>query len=213
MSRPSLLLAPLLAACASPSLPEGTGRGLLSHDRTPPEGVPGVQAPRWQPGDRFVFQRGNVQRLVFHVEPRDDRLLLVDEGSGERQVLATDLTDLGHEVLEDGEARTAVALAPGDVRYHWPLWVGKRWSCHFLRKVPGHPPLPLLVSYVVEAAEPVTTPAGRFETLRILRRATVAAEGTYLERASLVWYAPEAGIEVRRLEDGILTELVELHRQ
>lgn len=214
MSRKSLTLVCALAGCATPGIPDGQGRGLLSCDRKPPDGAETFAAPSWQPGDRMVFVRGSTQRLSLHVEAHGDGLALVDDASHTRQLLSADLADLGvEEVRAAGKVEPAIAVAPGDLRYHWPLWAGKRWSCHFLRKAPGQPPLPLLVTYVVEASEDVTVPAGTFATLRILRRAAVAAEGAFLERASLYWYAPSIGTEVRRLDDGLLTELAEVHRQ
>ena len=202
-----------LTACATTTLPEGSGRGLVSHDSAPPAGVETFAAPRWKAGDRFVFVRGNAQRFALHVEPRGDGLALVDDATRDRQLLSAELADLGMEEANGERFVPSIAMDPADVRYHWPLWLGKRWSCHFLRKAPGQPPLPLLVSYAIEAGEDVTVAAGTFRTLRILRRASVADEGTYLERAALSWYAPAVGIEVRRLEDGILTELAEVHRQ
>lgn len=213
-----VVLGPLaaLAACAAPGLPEGSGRGLVSYDRQPPDGVEAVAPPRWQAGDRMVYLRGNALRVNLHVEVGDDGgYVLVDDASGERQMLSAELADLGQaDPGRNGSDPVAtIALVPGDQRYHWPLWVGKRWSCHFLRKAPGQPPLPLLVTYVVEAQDDITVAAGTFRALRILRRAAVAAEGRYLERAVISWYAPAAGVEVRRIDDGILTELAELHRQ
>lgn len=214
---PRLALVSLaLAACAAPGIPEGEGRGIVGFDRRPPENAETFPAPVWTAGDRLVYLRGNQLHLAMHVEVgADGGYVLVDEASGERQALSAELADLGlsERGPKEGEHVAVVALAPGDQRYHWPLWNGKRWSCHFLRKVPGQPPLPLLVTYAVEAMEDVTVPAGTFRALRILRRASVAAEGRYLDRASLTWYAPALGVEVRRLEDGIVTELAEVHRQ
>jgi hypothetical protein len=195
-------------------MPEGAGRGVVGFDREAPRGVETFAAPRWQPGDRMVYLRGNALRPTMHVEARDGGYALVDVSTGAQQIMSAELADLGlAEPNPDGSLTSTIELAPADQRYHWPLWVGKRWTCHLLRKVPGHPPLPLIATYVVEGSEEVTVPAGTFRALRILRRSNVAAEGTYVERAALTWYAPAAGVEVRRLEDGVLTELAELHRQ
>lgn len=217
MPRPiSLLVLCLLpCACAGPTIPEGQGRGLVSFDRTPPAGEANYTRPQWQAGDRLVYLRGNALRVSLVVEADAAGYRLVQQNSGEVQQLDQDLGDLGLFAAPVGKnpAKQEIAIAPADARYHWPLWLGKRWSCHFLRKAPGQPPLPLLVAYEVEGFETVRVPAGSFETLRILRRANVAADGTFLERTALSWYAPSLGIEVRRLEDSILTELAEVHRQ
>jgi len=210
-----LALLAAFAACAGPSLPPGTGRGVVAFDHAPPPGRPTFAAPTWRAGDRMVYVRGSTLRIGMHVEPgADGGYELVDDATGERQLLTSEFANVGHSD-PDGRGGNVLlaAQAPADARYHWPLWPGKRWACHFLRKAPGQPPLPLLVTYTVEASEELTVPAGTFSTLRILRRATVAAEGTYLDRVSLYWYAPEAGVDVRRIDDSVMSELVELHRQ
>jgi hypothetical protein len=92
-------------------------------------------------------------------------------------------------------------LAPADSRFAWPLWVGKRWVSHFVRKVPGAG-LPVLATYQCDARERITVPAGTFDCWRIWRRARPATEGKFL-----------VGWVVRRLDDGVLLELEEFHRQ
>jgi hypothetical protein len=212
---PALAAGLCLAACAGPALAEGSGRGLLTWDREPPSGAVTWPRPVLRRGDRFTYVRGNALRVAVHVETSDDGYLLHDEGAGITVERTQDLADRRERARNPDGTPGAVhiELAPPDEAYHWPLWVGKRWTCHHLRKAPGRPPLPLLVSYCVEAAERVTVPAGTFDTLRIARRANVAADGKYIERFTLSWYAPAAGAEVRRLEDGVLTELVEFQRQ
>jgi hypothetical protein len=71
----------------------------------------------------------------------------------------------------------------------------------------------LLVSYECDATEEVAVAAGKFRCLRIWRRAHLAAEGNWIDRISIAWYSPEAGAIVKRLNDSILTELEEIHRQ
>ena len=94
------------------------------------------------------------------------------------------------------------------------MWRGKRWTSHFVRKQLDQPALPLMVTYEVDAVETVTVPAGSFSCLRIWRRARVAeSEQRYLERVSVLWYAPEVGYFAKRLESGSLMELEEFHRQ
>ena len=104
-------------------------------------------------------------------------------------------------------------LAPVDPQFTWPLWLGKKWTGHFLRKDLGGNALPLLVQYRCDAWETVTVPAGTFEALRIWRRVRPATEGTFLDQHEIIWYAPSIGYFVRRLQDNTLTELEEYHRQ
>ena len=56
-------------------------------------------------------------------------------------------------------------------------------------------------------------PAGSFDCFRIWRRSQPLIEGSYLDKVSLLWYAPEVGNFVRRLEDNAVTELESFHRQ
>ena len=102
--------------------------------------------------------------------------------------------------------------APGDPRFHWPLWVGKSWTAHYVRKQPGQA-LPLLATYRVEAEETLEVPAGTFRTLRILRTFRPATEENLLPQQTLHWYAPEVGHEVRALVQSALIELEEYERR
>ena len=209
--RASPLLAVLVAACGSvPMLPEGEGQGLVAVDDVPPPGVTLVERPQWSTGDRFVFLRGGAVRQSFTVEASGEGYRLVDEESG--MALGKDL-DFG-DVYQDREGfpGSRVELAPADTRYSWPLWVGKTWTCHYLRKTPGES-LPLIVTYEVEAEETLDVPAGSFRCLRILRSARPAVEGDFYPQYAILWYAPEAGIDVRWITSGLLTELAEHQRQ
>ena len=135
---------------------------------------------------------------------------MLDEESGR-------ILFVGGEQLERGqstpEGEREFELDPGDHLVAWPLWSGKRWTSQFVSRAPTRPDLPLIASYHCDGTEVVTVPAGSFECLRIWRRLRVAAEGDFPERVSLFWYAPEVGAFVRRLDNGLVTELVEYHRQ
>jgi hypothetical protein len=122
-----------------------------------------------------------------------------------------DLWEVGQEKADAPEA-TRVQSPPHPI-LTWPLWEGKRWSCHLVTKAPGRPAVPLNVSFHCDRLETIDVPAGKFRALRIWRTARVAAEGDHFARTSLLWYAPEVGFLVRRLDDGLLTDLEEFHRQ
>ncbi len=200
------------AGCSNLSLPEGAGRGLVSADQTPPAGAAVYERPEWQKGDRFVVRRGGVARLSFTVvEAGEDGYALLNDESGGLTRYTRVFAEIGEE--QPGDPASIRLQEPADQLLHWPLWVGKRWSCHVLRKAPGEPALPLLVSYECDRAETVRVPAGEFSCLRVWRRARVAAEGVFLERTSLLWFAPEVGFIVRRLENGTVMELEAIHRQ
>ena len=201
-----------LGACktAGDALPPG--RGLVTFDREPPRGAEVFQAPAWKVGDRFVYQKGGLARLALRVESTADGVhRLVDEQSGTVSLVGEDLSERGQE--KPGAPEMALSYDPADTTLSWPLWVGKRWSCHCVRRAAGQADVPLLVSYECDAVETVKVPAGTFRCLRIWRRARPAAEGRYVDRISIAWYAPEVGAIVRRLSDSLLVEAEEIDRQ
>lgn len=214
-----------LIACKSPharppvdleSLP--SGGGLVSVDQRRPVGARLVQRPTWSAGDRFTFRRGNLLDVNLRVEFVDEaRYGLLDEDTGGLLLVDRDLGLLGEGTLEAGEVwndeRFDVRLLPVDPAYAWPLWEGKRWVGQFVRVQANGSMVPLVAEYHAQAWERLQTPLGEFDTLRIERTVRVAQEGQYVERTALVWYAPEVGQAVRRLEDGLLTALVDWQRQ
>jgi hypothetical protein len=73
---------------------------------------------------------------------------------------------------------------------------------------------PIRVLYRCEARERIQTKAGSFDCLRIRRVARLEIPGQiYLDKVSLLWFSPKVGWWVRKLEDGIETELTQFQRQ
>lgn len=205
------LLAVLLVSCASaPALPEATGRGLLQCDSTPPAGATTWSRPTWRVGDRFVLVRGEKLRGEFTVTAATATHYALDAGNGVAIRRDLDLGNLG-EWRAEGEPLHV--LSPVDTRYHWPLWVGKRWSCEYVDRSPGGPGLALRADYLVEDLDTVTVPAGTFQALRITRHLALVGVDEALTRWQVSWYAPAAGIEVRQLYGDTLVELAELPAQ
>ena len=204
-------------ACSStPTMPDGTGNGLLSWDREPPADARHVaQVPDWTAGDRYTFRRGGIVELDFRVAKTDGGYELRPVDGGLAMQFDPELAMIGQrDTGERPDPRAAKEFAPADPLFHWPLWVGKRWTVSTLRKQPGRPPLPLEVSYEVESFESCKVPAGEFDTYRIRRSATIAGQREdVLERTSLYWYAPAAGIYVRQLASSTLVELKSFQRQ
>lgn len=189
----------------------GEGSGLVAFDPEPPGAVETFTRPEWTAGDRMVFLRGGEQSMALRVEEvTDDTYVLVDEESGASLVRDKNLANLCEKVPDvEGPVRV---LAPADIRFHWPLWVGKRWRCNLLDKTLGGAAWPLEIRYHVEGMDEVVVPAGRFRALRIHRRMAVQTEGRFLERESVIWYSPDIGLEVRQIVDGTPVELVEWSR-
>ena len=192
-------------------MPEGEGRGVVVADPEPPAGAQVWQRPEWRVGDAFVLLRGAQARLRFTVAEAGPTgyLLVSDDGNRMRRDL--DLGILG-EWAADGDEATRL-LSPVDTRCHWPLWVGKKWRCEFVERSRGGPALPLQVGYEVEGLDTITVAGGTFSALRIVRTARLMIEGQrFLDRSSVIWYAPEPGLEVRQLIGESMIELVEWTR-
>ncbi|MCC6672507.1 MAG: hypothetical protein IT458_15690 [Planctomycetes bacterium] len=209
-------LVPLLllgaAACASHELAEGEGAGLVTASREAPAGAETSPRPELRVGDRFVYRRGTLQRVAMRVtEAGADGYVLQEEETGLRLRFTPELYEKGQDA--EGLPEVTRVLAPYDARYAWPLWVGKQWTVQYLYKAPGKPGLPFLAHYVCDAMETVQVKAGTFRCHRIWRRHRPAVEGSYVELATVYWYAPEVGMWVRRLDAGVVTELEEFVRQ
>lgn len=221
----TLLIACLPSGCRSPRRQVAPGPGLAAFDREAPQGTAVFQRPAWKEGDWFDYRRGGLIRLrfsVFELSGVDSKgnpqrgFLLRNSETARSQVLDQDLGSLGESTQQAPPGLTGpfdILLDPVDPGFAWPLWVGKRWSGGFTQRSPGKDDLPFRVFYRVEAQERVQVPAGSFEALRIERRSSLALEGKFIDRVSLIWYAPEIGCIVRRLEDSIVTELEAFQRQ
>lgn len=212
--RCAILLPVLLAlvGCSSAPeqvMPEGLGEGIIAFDAEPPTGAQLVHPPAWREGDSFVLLRGGKLRLPLRVTRSDASGYELADSSGGRIVRDRELAILG-EGPAGGELLHA--LAPRDARYHWPLWVGKKWKQRYVDKTVGGEAFPLEVQSEVEARERVTVAAGTFDCLRIRRTAKLLLQGEFYDRTTYVWYAPDPGFEVRQLLGETEIELTEWQR-
>lgn len=195
------LLFLFLGACAGappppPLVPEGAGRGLLSADAEAPAGARTWARPAWRVGDETVLIHGERQQGKLVVKAATDAYYELDPGGGTMLRRDLDLGELGGWTAT-GEARRE--MVPVDVRYHWPLWVGKRWSCEFVTRGPGIRAVTWRADYLVEDLDTVKVTAGTFEALRIVRTVRPIEDGDHLTQAQITWYAPDVGREVRHL--------------
>jgi hypothetical protein len=199
-----------LTACTAPPPAPGasaSGRGLVQWDHDPPPGAATWSRPTWHVGDRFVLLRGERLRGEFRVTAATAEHYALDPGNGIQLRRDLDLGNLG-EWQPDGEPLHV--LSPVDTRYHWPLWVGKRWSCEFVDRGRDAAPITMHADYLVEDLDTVTVPAGTFPALRIVRRLQlVGAPADFLARWQIAWYAPDLGTEVRQLFGDTIVELAE----
>jgi hypothetical protein len=203
----------VLTACQSTEAPkavaEGQGKGLIAFDPTPPAGAKTWPQPEWHKGDHYVLVRGGQEKMAFTVSEVGERGYVLTDIAGNQYLRGKDLSNLGERPR--GSDHLAHELSPGDVRFHWPLWVGKRWRCHFLDKNANGSALPIEVAYTVEDVDTITVPGGTFEALRILRTSRLVLEGPdkFFDRDSVIWYAPAIGLEVRQFLDETRVELLE----
>ncbi|MCR9247014.1 MAG: hypothetical protein NXI31_18430 [bacterium] len=207
---PFLVVLGALASACTATLPEGVGRGLLAFDPTPPPGVETHERPELRAGDRYAFLRGGELRQDYTIQSVDEEGVAVAAGDG--HVLRR-TKDLGYLGQWDENGRAVQRFAPFDARFHWPLWVGKRWKCDYVLLQLGEDARRIEVDYHVEEADRITVPGGTFDTLRIVRTERLRVDGeTYLDRTAVNWYAPAVGLEVRQLIGGTEFELIEWTR-
>ena len=198
-------------ACAAPAPAPGpapaAGAGLVRFDREPPAGATIWQRPTWRVGDRTVLVRGERARGALTVVAATTDHYEIDPGAGSTLRRDRDLGTLGEW---DANGAPLHRLAPADVRYHWPLWLGKRWTCEFVDQARGGTAIVMQAEYVVEDLDTVTVPAGTFQARRIARTLRLRDVGDVYARWQVGWYAPDVGVEVRQMHGDTLVELVEL---
>tara|TARA_R110002072_G_scaffold67163_4_gene165133 strand:+ start:3830 stop:4507 length:678 start_codon:yes stop_codon:yes gene_type:complete len=200
----------LLASCqgvADDALGDGpVGEGLVAVSEPAPAGAKVWSRPTWHVGDTFTMVRGEHMRGTFAVQAIKDGTYVVDMGNGRLVHRDQDLGNLGEWRAETGEAQRV--MSPVDVRYHWPLWVGKSWQCEFVDRVRDGQPVTMSASYEVEGLDRVEVIAGAFDALRIRRTLRLVGAGAkFLTRTQMIWFAPDPGIEVRQLLGDTMVEL------
>jgi hypothetical protein len=206
----------LFACQGSPALPEPespslVGGGLIAVPAEAPPGTKTWDCPKWQLGDRFTMVRGEQMRGTFAVTAIEDGAYVIDMGNDRLVRRDQSLGNLGEWHAATGEARRV--MSPVDVRYHWPLWVGKHWQCEFVDRVRDGQAVKMNATYDVEGLEQIAVPAGSFEVLRIRRTLRLVGAGEqFLTRTQMIWFAPDPGIEVRQLLGDTLIELAGFER-
>ena len=208
LSFPSLLGLGACAGGAGPGEPAAppSGAGLLSFDAEAPAGAKTWERPAWRVGQTFAVRIGERAKSEFRVAAIDGDAYVLDTGSGPQLRRDRDLGNLGEWARDGSPLRS---LAPADMRYHWPLWVGKRWTCEFADRARGGAAVLMRASYVVEDVDTITVPAGTLETLRIVRTVRLVGADNVLSKTQVWWYAPSLGYEARQFAGDTVIELAE----
>ena len=121
---------------------------------------------------------------VVREETLNGRRHYVVRSGGRREIFyrADDLAYVMDRV--DGDVETS--SLPADVRYVWPLEVGRRWEfAYTLTRPKDRTTEERKRECVVEKEEPITVAAGSFATMKIVCRNPQTGKTTYE-----AWYAP-----------------------
>ena len=146
--------------------------------------------PRWRPGDEWAFREEGARNTgtfvwsVVREEATATGLRYVVQSGGRREIYyrAEDLAYLMDKV--DGEVETS--SLPGDIRYVWPLDVGRRWEfAYTLSRPKDRTTEERRRECVVEKEETLTVPAGTFQTVKVVCRNPRTGRPTHE-----AWYAP-----------------------
>lgn len=169
------------------------------------------QRPLLRDGDTFTLRLGGHIEQPYVVAEVTERGHTLRAADGHRLMRDRDLGILGEWPATGDEPLHL--KTPADPRFHWPLWVGKKWRCEYAdRKRDGQAML-FEVAYEVEGLDTIVVPAGTFQALRIARRKSPVVPGEqYLFMTSFAWFAPDVGLDVREVVDGNTFELLEFTR-
>jgi hypothetical protein len=105
------------------------------------------------------------------------------------------------EFSEGGADQRGKTIASNDAgcAYPYPLKVGSSWECTEVTTWPSGWKIKYDLKFNVEAAESIETPAGKFETLRIVAKGFSNNEttSTGARHERIIWLAPAAKREVK----------------
>jgi hypothetical protein len=147
-----------------------------------------AQSPQWRAGDRWVYRINGSDKETRTIEVESTRLVSGQPYYYVLKASDTDLLnywtlDLGWAAVVSSDSRVVARIDPPVPWFVWPLDVGRQWSHHgrYEDRNGGHE---ANSRFMVTAREIVEVPAGRFETLKIVREGESTNTDQY-------WYAPE----------------------
>jgi|SRR5690242_18021683 hypothetical protein len=180
-------LACWLGGCAGQPVPPAPAQAPGNPEATPSAAAP----PEWRPGDRWVYgwtsATGSGTKTVEMVEIRDINAVsyyIIRIGDVD-YFYTRDLRWAGSMQKDKIVAR----MTPPQPWFTWPLETGRRWTHEGLYEDPSGK-VPHKDVFSVVGSETVEVPAGRFETLKIVRETDRRDSDQY-------WYAPSVRFYVR----------------
>jgi hypothetical protein len=134
-----------------------------------------VEAPKWDLGDRWTWQRGSDEIIVTVAGTTGGYAVQEKIGSS---------TSMYHYASDFSSADVHFS------QFQFPLTLGKAWMYRIEGTASNGQPAKWNISRKVEGMESVTVPAGTFDVVRISGRHCNVAKGNCGD--FVVWYAPKA---------------------
>lgn len=172
-----VLLTALSAGCGT--IPAGT---------SPAQKAGAAAPPQWHAGDRWVYRINGSDKETRTIEVESTRLVSGQPYYYVLKASDTDLLnywtlDLGWAAVVSSDSRVVARVDPPVPWFVWPLDVGRQWT-HQGRYEDRNGTHEANSKFMVLARETVDVPAGRFETLKVVREGESVNSDQY-------WYAPE----------------------
>jgi len=187
ITRSLTLLVVLLAALS-------TGCSAIPGATAPPQKPGAAAPPEWHPGDRWVYRINGSDKETRTIEVESTRSVSGQPYYYVIKASDTDLLnywtlDLGWAAVVSSDSRVVARVDPPVPWFVWPLDVGRQWT-HQGRYEDRNGRHDANSRFMVTAREIVDVPAGRFETLKVVREGESVNSDQY-------WYAPEVRTYVK----------------
>lgn len=170
-----------------------------------------MPAPNFVVGDSWTYRetdlmtKNEIAQITEVVVKADATEYLIDARRKARTWWRGDAAKRVHveqfEFSEGGAEQRGKVIASNDAgcAYPWPLKVGMSWECTEVTTWPNGWKIRFELKFNVEAAESIDTPAGKFDTLRLVAKGFSNNEttGNGARHERVIWLAPAAKREVK----------------
>jgi hypothetical protein len=170
-----------------------------------------MTAPALKVGDRWVYRETDLLtqretgRITETLVAADDAAMWLDQQRSTRTWWRLDpKTGVPREQFAAGgdtfdQRGKTIGTNDGACAYPWPLKVGMKFECSEGATFPNGWKLRYSLKFAVEAAESIETPAGRFDTLRLVASGFVdnLTTNNNNRHERVIWLAPAIKREVK----------------